>query len=199
MSALTVSDAVLLELVERAKTGDEDALRELIKQFEPFVRGSALKVCEDSEKAAATAQDTLISVFRKLHQFEGESKFTTWLYTIIANHCLMNRRKRKLDEAKVSLDQMAGTGDETSGLLGKSSSARSPIDELLQQELAQVLDEAIAKLPDDYSRVFVLRDLEHLSTQETAEQLGLGIPAVKSRLHRARAMVRRELEKYMQD
>lgn len=199
MSALTVSDEILLELVAKAKTGDEDALRELIKHFEPFVRGSALKVCEDSEKAAATAQDTLISVFRKLHQFEGESKFTTWIYTIIANHCLMNRRKRKLDEAKVSLDQMTGEENDSSGILNRTSSTRSPIDELLQQELSQVLDEAIAGLPEEYGQVFVLRDLEHLSTQETAEKLGLGVPAVKSRLHRARAMVRKELEKYMQD
>ncbi len=197
-STISASDVELQTLVEKAKDGDEQALRELIKQFEPFVRGSALKVCEDSEKAAATTQDTLISVFRKLHQFEGESKFTTWLYRIVANHCLMNRRKRKLDAAKISLDQKSQS-EQTPEILNRTSSDLSPIDELLQRELTQVLDSAIANLPTKYSAVFILRDVEHRTAQETADQLGLSIAAIKSRLHRARAMVREEIEKYLQD
>lgn len=197
--ATDLSEEELQQLVAQAKGGDEAALARLIRQFEPFVRGSAMKVCENPEKAGATAQDTLVSIFRKLHQFEGESKFTTWLYTIVINHCTMNRRRRKLEEAQVSLDAMAEGDNEAARAITVGAEGDTPMERLLARELSQVLEGAVARLPAEYRELFLLREVEGLTNQETAQRLGLSIAAVKSRLHRARALVREEVEEYLEE
>lgn len=197
-SRSSLDETELQALVAQAKEGNEAALTQLIREFEPFVRGSAMKVCENPEKAGATAQDTLVSIFRKLHQFEGDSKFTTWLYTIVINHCTMNRRRRKLEQALVSLDEIA-EGDDA-GTLSVAAAAEddTPMGRLLARELKQVLEEVTAKLPTEYREVFLLREVEGLTNSEAAERLGLSLAAVKSRLHRARGLVRAEVEKYLE-
>lgn len=185
-----------LELIEETRNGSKRAFSMLVRRYEQTVYGFAFKVCRDREKAEETLQDTFINVYRKLESFDGRSKFSTWLYSIVTNNCLMKRRRRKIDDVMESLDEPPVGGDET----GAHHIARwdeTPADVLVGKELKTVLDRAILKLPVDYRLVFILRDVEGKSNEETAEILGISLEATKSRLRRARAFLRQQLDPYM--
>ena len=190
-------------LIERARRGDQRAFSVLVRQYEDLVYRFAFHVCRDEEKAAETLQDTFINVFRKLKQFDGKSKFTTWLYRIVANNCLMKRRKRKIDLASFSIDQPEGfhddplRDDEGSVIQTIPSWKETPLDKVMDGELRDALDRAIQRLPVEYRVVFVLRDIEEKTAGETAKILRLSVPAVKSRLRRARMFLREQLHGYM--
>jgi RNA polymerase sigma-70 factor (ECF subfamily) len=188
------------ELIKRAKKGDERAFAHLVRKYESLVYSFAFKVCRNEEKASETWQDTFVNVFRKLHQFDGRSKFTTWLYSIVTNNCRMKRRQRKLDQDSVSIDSPEESMDDPD----QEPSARTippwkdtPLDSMMDTELKTLLDEAIKMLPYDYRVVFVLRDVEGMSAEETGKILKLSVPAVKSRLRRARVFLRERLNSYM--
>jgi len=185
------------KLIDLAKQGDGKAFGELVKQFEDTVYSFAFKVCRDHEKAVETAQDTFVNVYLKLNQFDGKSKFSTWLYSIVANNCLMKRRKTKLEESSVSIDESSDirVDDLASYIVPWDP---DPAETLLTNELKNVLDEAIKKLPMEYRVVFVMRDVEQMAGEEVAEVLGLSLPAMKSRLRRARLFLRNELRPYME-
>jgi RNA polymerase sigma-70 factor (ECF subfamily) len=184
-------------LIEKAQAGDSRAFSALVKRYEQTVYGFSFKVCRNKEKAEETLQDTFINVYRKLNQFNGESKFSTWLYSIVTNNCLMKHRKRKMDEETVSLDEpLLEEGDSYDHLTIPSWDA-TPAEELMKSELRSRLDEAIQKLPLDYRIVFVLRDMENKTAEESAKILELSVPAVKSRLRRARVFLREQLNEYM--
>jgi RNA polymerase sigma-70 factor (ECF subfamily) len=191
------------EIIKRAQKGDERAFTEIVKRYETLVYSFAFKVCRDSEKASETWQDTFVNVYRKLHQFDGRSKFTTWLYSVVVNSCRMKRRRRKLDQASISIDgpelshDDAGSDDEGSTAQTVPSWKETPLDRIMDKELRTLLDSAIQKLPYDYRVVFVLRDVEGLSAEETGKILKLSVPAVKSRLRRARVFLREQLNPYM--
>jgi len=190
-------------LIERARRGDQRAFSVLVRQYEDLVYRFAFHVCRDEEKAAETLQDTFINVFRKLKQFDGKSKFTTWLYRIVANNCLMKRRKRKIDLASLSIDQPEGFRDDPlrdeEGRVIQTipSWKETPLDRVMDGELRETLDRAIQQLPVEYRVVFVLRDIEEKTAGETAKILRLSVPAVKSRLRRARMFLREQLHGYM--
>jgi RNA polymerase sigma-70 factor (ECF subfamily) len=184
------------DLLRAARTGDERAFTELVRRYGSMVHGFSFKLCRDAQKAEESYQDTFINVYRKLDQFDGKSKFSTWLYSIVANNCLMKHRKRKLDAEMESLDSPHMDEDEH-GTRYVHSWDDTPIEKLMNNELRRKLDAAIQKLPPDYRVVFVLRDVEHQSAEETAKILHLSIPAVKSRLRRARVFLRNELHQYM--
>ncbi len=191
------------EIIRRAQKGDERAFTQLVKRYEDLVYSFAFKVCRDNDKASETWQDTFVNVYRKLHQFDGRSKFTTWLYSIVTNNCRMKRRRRKLDQASVSIDSTAALSDhpvvdeEGHTVQTIPSWKETPLDTVMDRELRGVLDEAIQQLPYDYRVVFVLRDIEGLSAEEAGKILKLSIPAVKSRLRRARVFLRERLNPYM--
>ena len=188
------------ELIKRAKKGDERAFAHLVKRYESLVYSFAFKVCRDEEKASETWQDTFINVFRKLHQFDGRSKFTTWLYSIVTNNCRMKRRQRKLDQASVSIESSAEPHDDSDhnqSVQTIPSWKDTPLDSVMDTELRTLLDEAIQQLPYDHRVVFVLRDVEGMSAEETGKILKLSVPAVKSRLRRARVFLREQLNPYM--
>jgi RNA polymerase sigma-70 factor, ECF subfamily len=190
---LTLSDD---DLLVAARDGDEHAFTELVRRYGSMVHGFSFKLCRDAHKAEESYQDTFINVYRKLSQFDGKSKFSTWLYSIVANNCLMKHRKRKLDAEMESLDSPR-MDDDDHGAQFVQSWDDSPIETLMNKELRKKLDAAIQKLPADYRVVFVLRDVEHQSAEETAKILHLSVPAVKSRLRRARVFLRNELHQYM--
>lgn len=179
-------------LIAKVKKGDERAFTQLVKKYEQTVWGFAFKLCRDKEKAEESFQDTFINVFRKIDQFDSRSKFSTWLYTIVANNCLMNRRKRKLEGLLESLDAAPDVENEH---VQQQLAAwdDSPIETMMNKELRERMDAAIQELPDDYKVVFVLRDLEDKTAEETAKILKLTIPAVKSRLRRSRMFLRHKL------
>jgi RNA polymerase sigma-70 factor (ECF subfamily) len=184
-------------LIRKAQAGDSHAFSELVKRYEQTIYGFSFKVCRNKEKAEETLQDTFINVYRKLDQFNGESKFSTWLYSIVTNNCLMKRRKRKIDEEMVYLDEPPIRGDEDHDRLTIPSWNETPAEVLMRGELRSRLDEAIQKLPIDYRIVFILRDIENRGAEETAKILKLSVPAVKSRLRRARVFLREQLNDYM--
>lgn len=183
-----------LELIDKAKSGDRKALSDLVSKYEKTVFSFAFKVCRDKYKAENTMQETFMSVIKSLHQFDGNSKFSTWLYRIVVNHCLMMARSSSKTELIQSIDDEEFEINEPM----VTHWTDMPMDKLLNDELKKIMDEAIQKLGAEYRMVFLLRDVEGLSTQETAQTLGLSVPAVKSRLHRARFFLRNELKHYFE-
>jgi RNA polymerase sigma-70 factor (ECF subfamily) len=183
-------------LIAKVKSGDERAFTQLVKRYEQTVWGFAFKLCRDKQKAEESFQDTFINVFRKIDQFDSRSKFSTWLYTIVANNCLMHRRKRKLEGLLESFDEIPD-GDDPEVQKQLRSWDDSVIQTMMNTELRDRMDAAIQELPDEYKVVFVLRDLEEKTAEETAKILKLSVPAVKSRLRRSRIFLRHKLHDMM--
>jgi RNA polymerase sigma-70 factor, ECF subfamily len=187
------------DLIRLAQDGDTNAFSELVRRYEDTVFKFSYKVCREREKAEETLQDTFINVYRKLTSFDGKSKFSTWLYTIVTNNCLMKRRRQKryeLEESLESYDHMP-VGDNGKPARDIARWEETPADIVLGKELQEVLNAAILKLSQDYRVVFVMRDIEGKSNEETAQILGLSVEATKSRLRRARAFLRDQLHPYM--
>jgi RNA polymerase sigma-70 factor, ECF subfamily len=176
------------KLVELAKSGDRQALAQLVKNNEQTVYNFSFKICRDRDKAEHIMQETFFSMIKSLHQFDGNSKISTWLYRIVSNHCLMLARKDK-SRTFVSIDN----DDELYEDKYTADWSNIPNQDIENTELKKILDEAIDKLNPEYRIVFLLRDVEGLSTEETAQLTELSVPAVKSRLHRARAFLRKDL------
>jgi len=189
-------------LLRSAKNGDHKAFSKIVKQYESLIYSFAFKVCRNKDKASETLQDTFVNVYRKLDQFDHRSKFTTWLYSIVTNNCLMKNRRTKLEGASLSFDEIESPGDLHRTHAHHEHSIHewksTPIDKVMNKELRDLLDEAIRKLPYEYRLVFILRDIEGQSAEETAKILKLTVPAVKSRLRRARIFLREQLNEYME-
>ncbi|MCK9279563.1 MAG: sigma-70 family RNA polymerase sigma factor [Melioribacteraceae bacterium] len=180
-----------IEIIEKAKEGDKKALAELVKLYEQTVYNFSYKICRNREKAEHTMQETFMSMVKHIKQFSGDSKLSTWLYRVVSNHCLMLARQVQHRYEFASID------DDDAYINEKEVSDWSVTPDKVTEnnELKKILDDAIQKLPADYRIVFMLRDVEGLSTEETGKIVELSIPAVKSRLHRARAFLRSELNK----
>jgi RNA polymerase sigma-70 factor, ECF subfamily len=176
------------ELILKAQEGDRNALASLVKNYEQTVYNFSFKICRNKDRAEHTMQETFMSMVKNLSQFSGKSKLSTWLYTIVSNNCLMLARSNK-SKFHDSLDDDETLIDEKNIVDWKIT----PEKLTENNELKEVLDSAIQKLPPDYRIVFLLRDVEGLSTEEAGEVMNLSVPAVKSRLHRARAFLRNEL------
>jgi RNA polymerase sigma-70 factor, ECF subfamily len=178
-------------LVERAQAGDGDAFATLVKHYERKIYRLAKNITQNDEDAEDVLQETFLKAYTHLDSFQRNSKFYTWIVRIGVNEALMKLRKRKGDKF-VSLDEPVETGEEEV----KREIAvwdGSPEEKYSQEELKAILNEAVESLKPDFRTVFVLRDIEELSTEETAEALGISIPAVKSRLLRARLALREKL------
>lgn len=188
-------DRVDDKLIEKAKTGDEQAFVMLMRKYEQTVYSYSFNVCRDKEKAAETLQDTFVNVFQKLEQFNRKSKFSTWLYSIVTNNCLMKRRRSTLSKASVNFEEYVdGRADHS--IADGAVWPVTPLDETLKKELRDHLDRAILKMPLEYRITFILRDVEGKPAEEVAEILNISVPAVKSRLRRARVFLREQLEGY---
>lgn len=176
------------ELIKKAQEGDRNALAKLVKQYEQTVYNFAFKICRDKERAEHTMQETFLSMVKSIKQFNGKSKLSTWLYTVVSNHCLMMARSNK-KHLHASIDDEDTLIDEKNITDWNVSPERIAEND----ELKDILNKAINKLPPDYRIVFMLRDIQGFSTEETGKAINLSVPAVKSRLHRARAFLRNEL------
>ena len=183
-----------LRLVNAARGGDIGAFEELVRKYDRNVFRIANHITQNREDAEDVVQDAFLKAFQNLGQFQGQSKFYTWLVRIAVNEALMRLRRRR-PERMVSLDEDINTGEDT---IPREVADWSPNPEQLynQSELREILQKTIQGLPPSFRTVFVLRDVEGLSTEETADALGLSIPAVKSRLLRARLQLRERLTKY---
>lgn len=183
-----------LALVEAARSGDIGAFEQLVKKYDRNVFRIAQHITQNREDAEDVVQEAFLKAYSNLGNFQGQSKFYTWLVRIAVNEALMKLRKRKTDKT-VSMDEDVETEE---GSMPREFADWSPNPEQLfgQSELGDILQKTIQGLPSSFRTVFVLRDVEGLSTEETAEMLGLSVPAVKSRLLRARLQLRERLSRY---
>jgi RNA polymerase sigma-70 factor (ECF subfamily) len=189
-----VSDESLL--IERAQRGDQTALAEIVELHQGTIYNVALRMCGNVYDAEETLQETFLNAIKALPRFEGRSQFSTWLYRIASNACLMRRRHEATQPNIVSVD--GATDDGNGDFVPKYfiDWSAKPEKELLDAELRQVMEEAITHLPPNLRIVFIWRELQGLSTQETAEVLEISESAVKVRLHRARLSLRELLSNY---
>lgn len=178
-------------LVERAKAGQPEAFSELVKRYERKIYRLAFNITQNAEDAEDVLQDAMLKAYEHLDGFEGHSKFYTWIVRIAVNEALMKLRKRRGDKS-VPLDEPIDTGEETV----KREIAvweDNPEQQYSREEFQSILKDAVAGLKPDFRIVFTLRDIEELSTEETAHSLGISVAAVKSRLLRARLALREKL------
>ncbi len=187
-------------LVEQAKAGDFAAMESLMVKYERQVFRVARRIVGQRQDAEEVAQQTFLSVIEHLGEFREESQFRTWLLRIATNHALALLRKRAV-RAGSSLDDREAD-DTYEGIPHPEYIAAwrdSPDEIAMRHETRQHIDDALATLNEKYRAVFVLRDIEELSTRETAEILGLTPEAVKVRLLRARLMLRERLTRLFGD
>src|SRR5215468_10430277 len=181
-------------LVTQAREGDLQAFTTLVRRYEGKIFRLAQHVTQNREDAEDVLQETFLKAYEHLDQFKGDSKFYTWIVRIAVNQALMKLRRRKNDKS-VSLDETIDTGEDTV-VREIAAWGEDPEERFSREELGEILDNAIEDLEPLYRSVFVLRDIEELSTEETAEALGLSVPAVKSRLLRARLQLREKLTRF---
>jgi RNA polymerase sigma-70 factor (ECF subfamily) len=178
-------------LVAQARDGDTRAFGDLVRRYEGKIFRLAQHITQNREDAEDVLQETFMKAYEHLEQFKGDSKFYTWIVRIAVNQALMKLRRRKTDKS-VSLDEEIDTGEDTV-IREIAAWGENPEERFTREELGGILDGAVESLEPPYRSVFVLRDIEDLSTEETAEALGLSVPAVKSRLLRARLQLREKL------
>ena len=183
-------------LVDRALEGDFSAFESLVSLSEGKVYNHLVRLVSNTEDARDLLQETYLSAYKNLRSFKGDSAFTTWVYRIATNHALMRLRRKQPQELSLDEIQIPSHAE----LKGRTISdwALDPKEALLRKELRGILDDAIRSLPPLYRAVVVLRDVEDLSTEETARTLGLTEGAVKTRLHRARIFLREALAPYFE-
>lgn len=182
------------ELLQRLKAGDPLAFTQLVEENQNQIYNLALKMLNNPQDAEDVLQETFLSAFKALPGFEGRSSLSTWLYRIASNASLMRLRRKQPDTVSVDEPLTLEEGDTVPRQLVDWSAIPEEI--LLSSESRQVMDAAIARLPESLRIVFILRDIEGLSTQETGEVAGLSEGAVKTRLHRARLQLREMLSAY---
>lgn len=186
------------ELIESINSGRNDLFPEIVKRYEGHLYNFGLRMCADTRDAEDMVQETFLNVFKYLKDFRFETKFKNWLYRIAASICIKKRRKSKFaPDRELSLEEFlpiedAPAPEETPNW------AQVPLDQLLNEELAKMLRQAIVSLPEKYRVVVILRDLERFSTSETAQILNIGESNVKVRLHRARLYLRDRLKGYFE-
>lgn len=186
------------ELLEAIGRDDPGAFERFVRDYGDRIFGFGMRVCGEREDARDVVQDTLIQAFRSLKTLKEPRALRSWLYRVAANACLMKRRKgRSGSQREVPLDELKPRlegGDDGEVL---PDFRPLPDEDASRDELHAALRAAIRTLPAHYRIVLVLRDMEELSTHEVTEALGLPASTVKMRLHRARLMVRQELEKWL--
>jgi RNA polymerase sigma-70 factor (ECF subfamily) len=184
-------------LLAGLRGGDAASFAQVVGTWCAPMLAVARRLLNNEEDAKDCVQDGFITAFRKLDTFEGRSSIGTWLHRIVVNRALMKLRTRNRDSSE-SLDELLPRFDDTGHRLGRQSCFRSSVEELAERkEVQELVQRSIASLPDEYRAVVVLRDIEGYATREAAEELGLTESAVKVRLHRARAALRKMIEPLM--
>jgi len=183
-----------LMLIQKIRKGDQIAFEQLIEKYETKVFHLAMRFTKNEEDAEEVIQDVFMTLHRKLELFQGKSAFSSWLYRIVVNAAFMKLRKRRQQPAVLLEDLAPHTREKA---LDGDSYQENHVETFTQnEELKNILLSAVNRLPEQYRSVFVMRDVNGFSNQETSEVLGLSVPAIKSRLHRSRLMLRKKLIRY---
>jgi RNA polymerase sigma-70 factor (ECF subfamily) len=181
--------------LDSLKAGDREAFTQLVDATSGPIYRVAMQILGDEQDAEDVLQETYIKAFRALPAFEGRSSVTTWLHRIAVNEALMLVRKRRPQTISID-DNSPFDGEAESESVDIVDFCCMPEGELLSKESRDFLDQAVQDLPANLRVVFVMRDLEGMSIQETSEALGLSENNIKTRLLRARLRLRAELSAY---
>jgi RNA polymerase sigma-70 factor (ECF subfamily) len=175
-------------LISSVQRGENELFYELVRPYEKRVYAAAIAILHNEQDAEDAAQEAMLKAFKNIRQFRAEARFSTWLIQITVNEALMRRRR----ERTVIMEGIDDRKDEESEYAPRDFAdwREIPSEALERKEVRQRLADALATLDRKYREVFVMRDMEHLNIQETAEALGISVPAVKTRLLRARLMLR---------
>ena len=186
------------ELVEALRREEPDAADRLVERYGDRVYRLAMRITGLKEDAEEAAQDALWTAARKVHMFKGESAFGSWIYRITANAAYQKLRTRRQKAPEIALEDVLPSLDGDGRHFEPMDDWSNRVDEqALQGELRRVLQQAIDGLPPDYRTALVLHDVEGLSNPDIAEALNISLPAVKSRVHRSRLFVRKQLAEYL--
>jgi RNA polymerase sigma-70 factor (ECF subfamily) len=185
-----------LDLIEEFRKGDQCSFEELLSRYSNKVFSLASRLTRNTEDAEEVLQDVFVTVHRKIASFEGKSSFSSWLYRVTVNAAFMKLRKRRQD-LSVPLEDVIQQPHAVAAL--KSPETAFVDAQSIRNQMLEALESAIRKLPDDYRPVFILRDVDGLTSREVSKILDLTVPAVKSRLHRSRLMLRRRLTRFFDE
>jgi len=185
-----------IELLNEMRAGDQTAFIELVERYSPKIHNLALRLTRNEEDTEEILQDVFVTVYRKISSFEGKSAFSSWLYRITVNTSFMKLRRRKragvtgFEEYDSKLEEK---------LTDNSRYVENQQHIASRDELRHLLQRAVNRLPFEYRVIFILRDVDGLSNQAVSEVLNLSVPAIKSRLHRSRLMLRKRLQRFYDD
>ena len=186
------------DLVSALRAEEPEAAERLVERFGDRVYRLAMRITGSREDAEEAAQDALWTAARKIQMFKGESAFGSWIYRITANAAYQKLRTRRQKSAEIALDDVLPLLDGDGRHFEPMDDWSNRVDErALQGELRDVLQRAIDGLPPDYRTALVMHDVEGLSNPDIAETLGISLPAVKSRVHRSRLFVRKQLADHL--
>ncbi len=180
-------------LIHRAKKGSREAFAELVQHVEARVYRVALQILRNQQDAEDAMQDGLLKAYEKLGSFNGASRFSTWATRIVINECLMRLRSRH-NHSLTSIDEPVN--DETEMGMDLRAWNENPEERFSRQQLQEILNQALDGLAEEYRMVVMLRDIEGLSSEEAAAELGISVAAVKSRLLRGRLALRQRLTRH---
>ncbi len=186
------------ELIQAINSGNEALFYDLVKKYQKKLYNFGLRMCHEGRDAEEMVQDTFLNAFRFLDRFRFESKFKTWLYKIASSACIKKKRRAgKFREREIPIEEMmaheaVSPTDQTPFWVSE------PLDKILTDELSTHIRKALLAIPEKYRLVIVLRDLEGLSTGETAQALQLKPETVKVRLHRGRFLLKSKVKNYFE-
>jgi RNA polymerase sigma-70 factor (ECF subfamily) len=190
---LNTDDALLEALIAKA----DGAAEALVHRYSGRIYGLALRLMGNPADAQEVAQEALLTIYNKAGSFERRSAFSSWIHRVTANTALMRLRKRKRQQADVSLETLQEPLGESSRILEDWRCI--PSSETLNRELGEIIQNAVQALPDEYRVVLVMKDIEDQSLEEIASTLEMALAAVKTRLHRARMAVRKAVTDYLRE
>lgn len=185
-----------IELARELQAGHVEAFDEFVEIFRRKIFQFSMWTCGIPEDAEEVAQEALLKAFQNFRQLEDPSRVKPWIFRIAKNVCLMRRRKSVFAPEELSLDELMPRRGVDGGL-EIADWSNLPDEQVLKGEMRDLLQSAIRRLPEIYRSVLLFRDVEGMSTDQTADALDLSIDVVKTRLHRARLAIRKELDSYL--
>lgn len=188
-SAIFAEEAPMTSVEQEYHGSLEEAFSDMVERYSDLAYNVAYRMLNNAEDAQDAVQEAFISAYRSFASFKGQSKLSTWLYRIVVNACLMKVRKDKVRAKYLSM-----TGYEDVVIPDWSN---DPAKAAVNGELREVLEQGLSRLSPELRAVVVLRDAQGFSAEEAAEILNLGVPALKSRLHRGRLLLRKHLAGYV--
>jgi RNA polymerase sigma-70 factor (ECF subfamily) len=203
LPGLSVSDAAAIEdraLLDRAQEGEVEAFESLVERHKDRLFGLALRMTRSEADAAEVVQDTFLAAYQNLKRFRGEAAFGSWVHRIAANNALMRLRHQRVVEA--ATEELLAPEFTERGSLAEAPEvdwSRRADEKVLDEELGRAIRQGTDALPEGYREVFLLKDVEGMSYEEIAEMMGISVPAVKSRLHRARLALREKIDAFYKE